>query len=170
MTERDCEMLFYAFRYCLGRMSYAVQDFCEYAKEHLQEIQEKYLFLMNKEIDEAGAVHYESPYQKSGLGMDCDAADWRCLQENIKEELKRRKRVQRSKIDKVLGAPKEKKRNKYIYMAVLQGNYGQGWEDLVEADVNNKEELKELRADVAEYAENEPYPHRIIRRRVLNEE
>ena len=44
MTERDCEMLFYAFRYCLGRMSYAVQDFCEYAKEHLQEISEKYLW------------------------------------------------------------------------------------------------------------------------------
>ena len=67
MTERDCEILFYAFRYCLGRMSYAVQDFCEYAKEHLQGISEKYLRLMDKEIDEAGAISFDSPIQKSGL-------------------------------------------------------------------------------------------------------
>lgn len=166
MTERDCEILFYAFRYCLGRMSYAVQDFCEYAKEHLQGISEKYLRLMDKEIDEAGAISFDSPIQKSGLGMDCDAADWRRLQGNIKEELENRKK-RKTQVKEV---PKEKKRNKYVYMTVLQGNYGHGWEDLVEADVNNKEELKEFRADVAAYTENESYPHRVIRRRVLNEE
>ena len=158
MTERDCEILFYAFRYCLGRMSYAVQDFCDYAKAHLQEIDSKYLKLMASEIDEYS------------LGMECDEAAWRSLQMDIKEELERRKRVQHSKIEKILGPAKEKKRNKYIYTAVLQGNYGQGWEDLVEADVNNKEELKAFRENVMEYAENDPYPHRVIRRRVLNEE
>ena len=92
MPERDNEMLFYAFRYCLGRMSYAVQDFCEYAKAHLQEISEKYLLLMNKEIDEAGARVYGPPdsYANTGLGMNCDLVAWRNLQISIKDELKRR--------------------------------------------------------------------------------
>ena len=36
MTERDSEIVFYAFRYCLGRMTYAVSDFCEYATDNIR--------------------------------------------------------------------------------------------------------------------------------------
>lgn len=64
-----------------------------------------------------------------------------------------------------------KKQNKYIYTKVLQGQYdGRTWEDLSEADLNDAEELKQFRSDVRDYRENEPYPHRVIRRRTLNPE
>lgn len=45
---------------------------------------------------------------------------------------------------------------------IIQGNYGEsyGWEDLTEED-----DKKEAYAQLREYEENEPYPHRIIKRR-----
>ena len=44
---------------------------------------------------------------------------------------------------------------------VIQGHYGQGWEDdTVEAT------LKEAKARIKEYRENMPYSYRIIKRRV----
>lgn len=44
----------------------------------------------------------------------------------------------------------------------IQGNYGQGWED-VTAEDNRREARERLK----EYRENEPqYPHRLITRRV----
>lgn len=64
-----------------------------------------------------------------------------------------------------------KKQNKYIYLKVLQGQYdGCTWDDLAEADLSNVEELKKFKNDVKAYRENESYPHRVIRRRVLNPE
>lgn len=61
-----------------------------------------------------------------------------------------------------------KKQTKYVYSKVLQGQYdGHTWEDLSEADVNDAEEMKQFRSDVKAYRENEPYPHRVIRRRTL---
>lgn len=60
--------------------------------------------------------------------------------------------------------PKEKK-NKWKYIFVIQGNYGQGWEDLTE-----EEHYLEGRERLKEYEENEPeYPHRKIMRKVLAE-
>ena len=44
---------------------------------------------------------------------------------------------------------------------VVQGNYGQGWEDLTSED-----KYSEARQRLREYNENENYPHRLIRRRV----
>lgn len=60
---------------------------------------------------------------------------------------------------------------KYKYLKVLQGYYSSsyGWADLVEAEIKNKEDMKEFRQDIKDYEENEPYPHRVIKRRVLNE-
>lgn len=56
--------------------------------------------------------------------------------------------------------------NKYVYLHVVQGNYGQGWED-----VTAEEKRSEARARLREYRENEPqYAHRLIRRRERNEE
>lgn len=50
--------------------------------------------------------------------------------------------------------------NKYEYLFVLQGNYGQGWEDLCAA-----ESEKEVRQNRKEYRENEGGNYRIIKRR-----
>jgi hypothetical protein len=51
---------------------------------------------------------------------------------------------------------------KYIYLNVLQGHYGQGWEDLTAS-----ESLKEVKADRKAYRENEGGAYRIIERREL---
>lgn len=54
------------------------------------------------------------------------------------------------------------KQTKYAYLFVVQGNYGQGWED-----VTAEELWSEARARRKEYDANEPYPHRVIKRREL---
>lgn len=57
------------------------------------------------------------------------------------------------------------KQNKYVYLYVLQGEYGfHGWEDLTAS-----ESLKEIRQDKRDYVENEGGVYRIIQRRELNE-
>lgn len=58
-----------------------------------------------------------------------------------------------------------RKPTKYVYLNVVQGNYGQGWED-----VTAETERSEARARLREYRENEPqYSHRLIRRRERRE-
>jgi len=51
---------------------------------------------------------------------------------------------------------------KYVQLYFVQGNYGQGWEDLTAHD-NRKDAIAEMRV----YDDNESYPHRVIQRRVL---
>ena len=54
--------------------------------------------------------------------------------------------------------------NKYLYLWIVQGHYGCGWEDLCAS-----ENYKEARANLREYQENEPgVAHRKIQRRELN--
>jgi len=54
------------------------------------------------------------------------------------------------------------KRNKYLYLYVIQGYYGT-WEDETQT-----ESLKEARQYLKEYRRNMPqYPHRMIQRREL---
>lgn len=55
-----------------------------------------------------------------------------------------------------------KKPTKYAYLHVVQGNYGQGWEDLTQS-----ESYREAVSDYRAYRSNEPYPHRLIKRREL---
>lgn len=55
------------------------------------------------------------------------------------------------------------KTNKYIYLNVLQGNYGFGYEDLT-SSVKYAEVKKDLKA----YRENDPRSYRIIKRREVN--
>ena len=56
------------------------------------------------------------------------------------------------------------KTNKYLYMYVVQGNYGSYWEDLAESDTH-----KEARYNLKEYRiSSGPAPHRIIQRREPN--
>lgn len=58
------------------------------------------------------------------------------------------------------------KKNKYVYLFVLQGNYGYyGWEDLI-----SSENRQEVRDDLKAYRENEGGIYRIIRRREFNKE
>lgn len=57
------------------------------------------------------------------------------------------------------------KQNKYIYLTILQGNYGYGWDDLTES-----ESAAEVRRDLRDYRENDPSGrYRVIRRRVIRE-
>ena len=57
---------------------------------------------------------------------------------------------------------------KYVYLHVLQGNYGygHGWEDLTES-----EDAREVYADLRTYRANAPeYRYRMIERRELRQE
>jgi hypothetical protein len=58
-----------------------------------------------------------------------------------------------------------KTQNKYVYLFMLQGQYGQGWEDITAEETH-----KEARARLKEYLENEGGSYRIINRRELNTE
>ncbi len=61
--------------------------------------------------------------------------------------------------------------SKFKYIKVLQGNYGYGWDDLVEYENPEDEDVKkEIKSDWESYQKNESYPHRIIQRRILVEE
>jgi hypothetical protein len=53
--------------------------------------------------------------------------------------------------------------NKNIYLHVVQGHYGQGWEDVAAS-----ENRREARADLKAYRANCTYPYRMIRRREPN--
>ena len=59
--------------------------------------------------------------------------------------------------------------NKYLYLFVVQGNYGygNGWEDLTAS-----ESYKQAIADLRAYRKNDSYAlgHRLIKRRELNPE
>jgi len=57
------------------------------------------------------------------------------------------------------------RKNKYIYLHVLQGDYGYGYgfEDLCAS-----ESFREVRQNLKEYRENEGGNYRIIQRRELN--
>jgi len=57
------------------------------------------------------------------------------------------------------------KQTKFVYLHVLQGNYGQGWEDL-----SASESRKEMRSDLRDYRQNEGGSYRIIKRRQLRDE
>ena len=58
-----------------------------------------------------------------------------------------------------------KNQTKFVNVNVVQGNYGQGWEDEC-CSIDRKE----AREDLKSYRENSPYPSRLIRRRVRRED
>lgn len=67
-------------------------------------------------------------------------------------------------IMRIIDMPRQ---NKYAYLLVLQGNYGQGWEDLT-AEIKSRDGLRRIRNDKKAYTENAPCPLRIVERRQLN--
>ena len=60
---------------------------------------------------------------------------------------------------------------KYIYLSVLQGNYGyHGWEDLDSCETKIRTARQDLKMQLKEYRVNDSAwqsSHRIIKRRVL---
>ncbi len=52
---------------------------------------------------------------------------------------------------------------KFITAFIIQGNYGQGWEDETQEDT-----LKLAKVQLKAYRENSTYPSRLIRRKVEN--
>lgn len=91
MTTTESNIYFYAFRYCLGRMTYAVSDFCRQATKVIAEIKTLDLELMKKEITEAEQWDKENPDSHGRLGMDCDRAEWLKFREVVRNELEKRK-------------------------------------------------------------------------------
>ncbi len=70
----------------------------------------------------------------------------------------------RKRITDYSGEGDTMKINKYLTVYVVQGAYGQGWEDVCAEETG-----KEARARLKEYRENETqYAHRLITRRELN--
>ena len=94
LTEEESEIYFCAFRYCLGRMSYVVSDYCEEATRKIRQITDHFLLLLEKELSEAIQKDDEQrangePYKT--LGMDCDRAHWVKLFGLVSKEVDRRK-------------------------------------------------------------------------------
>lgn len=58
---------------------------------------------------------------------------------------------------------KQKGINKWSFEYVVQGNYGNSWEDLISEDT-----ISAAKVQLKCYNENEPNPHRVITRKVLN--
>ena len=71
MPENYSEMIFYAFRYCLGRMTYSVSTCSDYLIEHWEELRKTDRELILKEISEAIKEHR--------AGHDCDIQRWKAV-------------------------------------------------------------------------------------------
>lgn len=74
MTEQEQDtILFYAFRYALGRMTYAVSDVAELLIKYKNILTPLHKERIIKEIDEA--------IERNSAGMSCDVKEW----EQVKE-------------------------------------------------------------------------------------
>jgi hypothetical protein len=60
--------------------------------------------------------------------------------------------------------------NKYKYMSVIQAFIEGAWSDLTQYDHSDKDYYKVLRDDLKTYQDNDPYPHRVIKRKEINPE
>lgn len=93
MTNAESDIYFYAFRYCLGRMTYAVIDFCRQATKKVAELGTHQLQMMDKEITAAERQDTDDRIRErcvKALGCDCDREMWLKLRETIRKELKAR--------------------------------------------------------------------------------
>lgn len=76
------EIVFYAFRYCLGRATYAPSVFQQAALKNIEYIDSRDLKLMCQEIADAD--------KEQRLGMDCDKVAWLNFRDIIEKQLKQR--------------------------------------------------------------------------------
>lgn len=77
----DREVLFYAFRYALGRMSYAPTTVMDNIKSNIDKISEGDLTSYIREIEEC--QHY---------GMEMDERHWLSFKKFLEDELKKREK------------------------------------------------------------------------------
>ncbi|WP_088255567.1 hypothetical protein [Fimbriiglobus ruber] len=83
MTPLDSEIVFYAFRYCLGRQTYAVSTCADYLVDRWGELQERDRELIVKEIRKALA--------EGKAGAACDVESWQSVLRRADENLSVRK-------------------------------------------------------------------------------
>jgi len=73
------ELVFWSFRYSLGRRTAATCDFAECLVSAWAQLNEKYRYPIQSELEEAfeqDAVARVSGERYGRLGMDCDRAAW----------------------------------------------------------------------------------------------
>ncbi len=70
-------IMFYAFRYALGRMTYAAQEVAEYIEEHADDLTDSDRLLIIKEARDA--IHRD----QAGMKMDVDA--WMSMVRKLEE-------------------------------------------------------------------------------------
>ncbi len=70
-------IMVYAFRYALGRRTYAVRDVCKFIEQHVNELTENARKLIIREINAASL--------ENGLGDACDSKMWFDLEQYLKE-------------------------------------------------------------------------------------
>jgi len=94
MTEAESQVYFCAFRYCLGRQTYVVYDFCCEAKSKITRITDRYILLMARDLAEA--IQADDKARLDGimfkpLGDDYDRAEWIKFSKIVSSEAGRRK-------------------------------------------------------------------------------
>ena len=71
------DILFSAFRYALGRMTYVVDEVADTIKEHAAEINPKYRAMMIREIEQA--------ILKDAAGMEMDRRTWEACAQALRD-------------------------------------------------------------------------------------
>lgn len=75
----DREMIIFAFRYSIGRMTFAPTIVVDNVKNNIDKITKEDMELMVREINEA-----------KQLGMRCDVAVWTSFKEYLEKEIQKR--------------------------------------------------------------------------------
>lgn len=75
-NEQD-QVLFYAFRYALGRMTYVVNDVVNLLINHKDVLTDSHKHLVQKEIKKSIEINQ--------AGMDCDVKEWRKVLEEFEK-------------------------------------------------------------------------------------
>lgn len=77
--ELPARMIHQSFRYCLGRRSYSVGDWCDWFIKNHQDIPANEMAIIRRELSEAFQNDDEAREQNRSwrpLGEDCDLANW----------------------------------------------------------------------------------------------
>lgn len=81
MTPEE-QILICAVRYALGRMTYIVQDVCDYVKSKVDELSEECKNIMIHDIHDSVSYHHRIGQT---VGFECDEREWINLLEILKQ-------------------------------------------------------------------------------------
>lgn len=82
MTHEE-EILVFAVRYALGRMSYAVSDVCRYVSKNVKRLSINCLAVLIRDIEDEIEMYHRAGQK---CGDECDEKDWVILLHILKEE------------------------------------------------------------------------------------